>query len=55
MVINTGITKAKAERVDWLYSGHASMVNCEEHLLGKKITKMVDSLLMQTEREKQAL
>ena len=47
--------RAKAERVDWLYSGHASMVNREEYLLGKKIDKMVDPLLMESEREKQVL
>lgn len=39
--------------MDWLYSGPAAAINREEYLLGKKIDKLVDPLLLEQEQEKQ--
>lgn len=45
--------RARAERVEWLYSGPAGGVNREEYLLGKKIDRLVDPVLAEEEREKE--
>lgn len=45
--------RKKDGRVDWLYSGPASTVNREEYLLGKKIDRLVDPTLADSDREKE--
>lgn len=40
-------------RMEWLYTSPASLVDREQYLLGKKIDRQVDPLLVSEEREKQ--
>lgn len=54
MAVESGVMKARDERVDWLYKGPGT-VNRDEYLLGKPIDKAVDPTLIEEEREKQAL
>ena len=46
--------RQREDRVEWLYSGAAgASVNREEYLLGKKIDRFVDPMLVEEEREKE--
>lgn len=48
------VRRQRDERVEWLYSGAAgASVNREEYLLGRKIDRHVDPMLVEEEREKE--
>jgi hypothetical protein len=54
MAVDSGISRPRDERVDWLYRGPGA-VNTEDYLLGKRIDKSIDPTLIAEEREKESL